>query len=68
MTTPNNTTTLHTAPAIAAPVLFRCPYCARPVREHMRLSYPAAAVGAYQPVYRCVCGRHFGLPIMQNEA
>jgi len=70
MTTLNSTAIplhTHTAPIIAAPVLFLCPYCGHGVREHMRLSYPPSVVGAYQPVYRCVCGRHFGLPITRDE-
>lgn len=50
--------TLHDAKAVAC-----CPYCGRAIREAQRLSYPAAAVGAFATVYRCGCGRHIGAPI-----
>lgn len=42
---------------------FSCPYCGKAVRQSQRLSYPAAAIGAYAPVYRCGCGRHIGAPV-----
>lgn len=52
-------TTAHEVKAAIA----ACPYCARPIRESQRLSYPEKAVGAFATVYRCGCGRHIGAPI-----
>jgi hypothetical protein len=42
---------------------FRCPHCGREVTQGRRLSYPASAVGAYAPVYRCGCGKITGAPV-----
>lgn len=53
---------------IVAVRLFNCPFCAAPITAAMRLSYPAAAVGCYNPVYRCRgCGRHIGAPVAEQR-
>lgn len=48
---------------LKSPIVCRCPYCGRDVREAQRLSYPTGAVGRFAPVYRCSCRRHIGAPV-----
>lgn len=57
---------VHTMPP-TPPVLFRCPYCERGVTAGRRVAYPPSAIGAYQPIYRCLCGKFFGVPIADDE-
>lgn len=52
---------------VKAPVLFPCPYCHRGIRSTQRLNYPPAAVGAFAPVYRCLCGKFIGAPMVSAE-
>jgi predicted RNA-binding Zn-ribbon protein involved in translation (DUF1610 family) len=52
---------------VKAAVLFACPYCGRGVTERNRLSYPAAVIGVYAPIYRCRCARYIGALLSGDE-
>ena len=48
---------------LKSPVVCRCPYCGREVRETQRLRYPAACAESFAPVYRCGCNKIIGAPV-----
>ncbi len=47
--------------------LFPCPYCHRQITPARRVAYPERAIGAYAPVYRCLCGKFIGAPVTKEE-
>lgn len=60
-------TTIYGMHEVKLTVLFHCPYCERAVRSNQQLRYPPRVVGAFAPVFRCACGKHFGAPVRQEE-
>lgn len=52
---------------VKAAVLFRCPFCDRPVTTARVLRYPEHLAGCYAPVYRCGCGKHLGAPVVKGD-
>jgi len=51
---------------VKAAVLFVCPYCGRGVTAARRVAYPETAVGVYAAVYRCLCSKFIGAPVVRD--
>lgn len=60
-------TTLTTVIEVKLAPLFQCPYCGRGVTAAREVAYPRSAVGAYAPVYRCLCRKFIGAPVEQEK-